>query len=115
MIFIDGKYQESITVDYKPESLTKEGDPLGLNKARLINRMKQADLDNLAYEKSKARLYGIISSMTTKEVDKKLSVQRSLIKGDTTLPNSSSCRPVPYGHSTFTVRYVCFRTSPANA
>jgi hypothetical protein len=25
------------------------------------------------------------------------------------------CRPVPYGHCTFTVRYVCFRTSPANA
>jgi hypothetical protein len=28
---------------------------------------------------------------------------------------SIDCRPVPYGHCTFTVRYVCFRTSPAKA
>jgi hypothetical protein len=51
--------------------------------------MKQADLDNLAYEKSKAKLYGVLSSVTTKEVDEKLSVHRSLINVDTTLPNSS--------------------------
>jgi hypothetical protein len=25
------------------------------------------------------------------------------------------CRPAPYGHCTLTVRYVCFRTSLANA
>ena len=43
----------------------------------------------MAYEKSKAKLYGVLSSMTTKEVDEKLSVHRSLINVDTTLPNSS--------------------------
>ena len=88
-MFIDGKYQKSIDIEYNPDSLTKERDPLGLQKARLVNQMKQADLDNLAYEKSKAKLYGVLSSMTTKEVDEKLSVHRSLINVDTTLPNSS--------------------------
>jgi hypothetical protein len=88
-MFIDGRYQENITTEYDPESLTKERNPLRLQKARLVSQMKQADLDNLAYEKSKAKLYGVLSSMTTKEVDEKLSVHRSLINVDMTLPNSS--------------------------
>ena len=89
-MFIDGKYQEDITVAYDANTLSKEKDPLGLEKSRIISRMKQADLDNLAYEKSKSKLYGIISSMTTKEVDEKLSVHRSLIKVDTTPSNTST-------------------------
>ena len=89
-MFIDGKYQESITVQYEASSMTTEKDPLGLKRASIMNRMKQADLDNAAYEKSKGKLHGIISSMTTKEVDEKLSVHRSLIKVDTTLPKSSN-------------------------
>ena len=64
-MFIDRKYQEDITVGYDAKSLSKENDPLGLEKARIISRMKQADLDNLAYEKSKAKLYGTVNSMTT--------------------------------------------------
>ena len=57
-------------------------DPIGLEKARIIGRMKQADLDNQAYVKSKIKLYGVISSMTTKEVDEKLSVHQSLITSE---------------------------------
>ena len=68
-MFIDGKYQESITVQYEASSMTTEKDPLGLKRASIMNQMKQADLDNAAYEKSKGKLYGIISSMTTKEVE----------------------------------------------
>ena len=86
---IDGGYQENTTIEYNPESLSKERDPLGLQKVRLVNQMKQADLDNLAYVKSKARLYCVLSSVTTKEVGEKLSVYRSLIKVDTKLPNST--------------------------
>ena len=89
-MFIDGKYEDSITVEYEASSMTAEKDPLGLKRASIMNQMKQADLDNAAYEKSKGKLYGIISSMTTKEVDEKLSVHRSLIKVDTTLPKSSN-------------------------
>jgi hypothetical protein len=56
--------QESIYIAYNPESLTKERDPLGLQKARLVNQMKQADHDNLAYEKSKAELYGVMGTIS---------------------------------------------------
>ena len=91
---------------YEAESLTKEKDPLGLNRASIINQMKQADIDNAAYKKSKGKLYGIISSMTTKEVDEKLSVHRSLIKVDTTNPNSSNT-PTATQRSTDQVFFNC--------
>jgi hypothetical protein len=43
------------------------------------------DIDNLAYEKSKPRLHGLLTSMTTKEVDEKLSIHRSHLNSDTTI------------------------------
>jgi hypothetical protein len=52
--------------------------------------MKQADSDNLAYEKSKMKLYGLLSSITTKEMDERLSVQRSTIESKPTLPAGSA-------------------------
>jgi hypothetical protein len=64
--------------------IAEKNDPLGINKARVIGKMKQADIDNTAYEKSKAKLFGIISSMTTKEVDEKLSIHRSHLASDPT-------------------------------
>ena len=88
-IFIEGRYQDEITVSYDPKSLDSDNDPLGLNKARVIGKMKQADSDNAAYEKSKAKLFGILSSMTTKEVDEKLSIHRSHLASDPTTTNSS--------------------------
>ena len=89
-IFTEGRYQDEITVNYSAASLSEENDPLGLNKARIIGKMKQADIDNLAYEKSKAKLYGIITSMTTKEVDEKLSIHRSHLMSESIMPTSSA-------------------------
>jgi hypothetical protein len=76
-IFIDGKYQDEIIVTYDADQLSEKNDPLGLNKARIIGKVKQADIDNHSYEKSKAKLCGIITSMTTMEVYEKLSIHRS--------------------------------------
>jgi hypothetical protein len=76
-IFIDGKYQDEIIVTYDADQLSEKNDPLGLNKARIIGKVKQADIDNHPYEKSKAKLCGIITSMTTMEVYEKLSIHRS--------------------------------------
>ena len=99
-IFIEGSYQDEITVSYDAGSLSKEKDPLGLNKARIIGKMKQADIDNAAYEKSKAKLFGIISSMTTKEVDEKLSIHRSHHASDLTT-NSSPTSIRTRRHATY--------------
>ena len=81
-IFTETAYQREITVDYDAATLSAANDPLGIEKARIIGRMKQAGIDNHAYEKSKTKLYGIINSMTTKEVDEKLSVHRSTIESE---------------------------------
>jgi hypothetical protein len=62
--------------------------------------MKQADIDNAAYEKSKAKLFGIISSMTTKEVDEKLSIHRSHHASDLTT-NSSPTSIRTRRHATY--------------
>jgi hypothetical protein len=83
-IFTEGRYQDEIVVTYDPVSLSKENDPLGINKARVIGQAKQADIDNLAYEISKPKLHGIPISMTTKEVDEKLFIHRSHLNSDTT-------------------------------
>jgi hypothetical protein len=91
-IFTEARYQDEITVNYSAASLSVENGPLGLNKARIIGMMKQADIDNLAYEKSKAKLYGIITSMTTKEVDEKLSIHRSHIISEP-ISTASSATP----------------------
>jgi hypothetical protein len=67
MIFTEGRNQDKIVVTYDPTSLSKENDPLSINKARVISQVKQANIDNLAYDKSKPKLHGILTSMTTKE------------------------------------------------
>jgi hypothetical protein len=79
-IFTELKYQNDITVPFSAEDLPDKNDPLGIYKAVIIGRMKEADSDNLAYEKSKMKLYGILYSMTTKEMDERLSVHRSTIE-----------------------------------
>lgn len=107
-IFSEMRYQDEITVEYDAASLSEAKDPLGIGKARIIGKMKQADIDNLAYEKSKTKLYGIISSMTTKEVDEKLSVHRSTIESEppttTASPTATARAPsttTPHSHTAF--------------
>ena len=65
----------------------RQGRPTWLIK---LGRMKQADTDNLAYNKSKTKFYGVNSSMTTKEVDEKLSVHRSTIESEPMLSAASA-------------------------
>jgi hypothetical protein len=89
-IFTELKYQKDITVPFSAEDLSDKNDPLGIYKAVIIGRMKQADSDNLAYEKSKMKLCGILYSMTTKEMDERLSVHRSTIESKSTLPARSA-------------------------
>ena len=47
-IFTELAYQPEITVAYDEADLIDANDPLGILKARIIGRMKQADVDNLA-------------------------------------------------------------------
>jgi hypothetical protein len=75
-MFTDMVYQDKIIVSYDAEALSEKNGPLGLNKACILAKMKQADIDNHAYEKSKTKLHGIITSMTIKE----LSVRRSTLE-----------------------------------
>ena len=89
-MFTEMAYQRAITINYDAETLSNTNDPLGIEKARIIGRMKQADADNHAYEKSKTKLYGIISSMTTKEVDEKLSVHRATNESEPPTTNASA-------------------------
>ena len=89
-MFTEMAYQRAITINYDAETLSNANDPLGIEKARIIRRMKQADADNHAYEKSKTKLYGIISSMTTKEVDEKLSVHRATNESEPPTTNASA-------------------------
>jgi hypothetical protein len=83
-IFTEGRYQDEIVVTYDPASLSETNDPLGINKARVIGQVKQADIDNLAYEKSMPNLHGILTSMTAKEVDEKQSIHRFHLNSDST-------------------------------
>jgi hypothetical protein len=65
-ILTEMAYQKEIAVPFDSEDLSDKKDPRGIYEARIIGRMKQADADNHAYEKSKTKLYGVISSITTK-------------------------------------------------
>jgi hypothetical protein len=83
-IYTELKYQKDITVPFSVEDLSDKNDPLGIYKAVIIGRIKQADSDNLNYEKSKMILYGLLYSMSTKEMDERLSVHRSTIESKST-------------------------------
>jgi hypothetical protein len=43
------EYHEEITIVYDAESLSDKSNPLGIEKSRIISKIKQADIDNLAY------------------------------------------------------------------
>ena len=111
-MFTKTAYQREITVDFEASELSEENDPFGLTKARIIGKMKQAATDNLAYEKSKTRLYGIRSSMTTKEVDEKLSVHRSTIDSESLLPPSDASATPTAPFVTQTSRDTAFVNCP---
>jgi hypothetical protein len=111
-MFTEMAHQKEITVSFDSKDLSDKYDPLGIYKARIIGRMKQADADNLAYEKSKIKLYGVITSMTTKEVDEKLSVHRSTIESNSTLPAGSATATASTGDVTTTSDDTAFINCP---
>lgn len=47
-IFTEMSYQREITVDFDAATLSAANDLLGIEKARITGRMKQADIDNHA-------------------------------------------------------------------
>ena len=63
-IFSDGKYKEPVTVLYDPATI--EADKTGIVKDQISVRLKSAHEDNDRYEKSKLKLHGILSGMTTR-------------------------------------------------
>jgi hypothetical protein len=54
-IFTEGRYQDEIVITYDPASLSKENDPLGITKARVIGQAKQADVGWKAEEGRKGK------------------------------------------------------------
>ena len=112
-IFTEMACRREIAVNYEVAAQSDENDPLGIDKARIIGRMKQTDTDNLAYQKSKTKLYGIISSMTKKKVDEKLSVHRATIESErtpTTASTTATSSPLTRsGTSTIYVRCIYTR------
>ena len=73
-IFTDGKYKDPATVLYDPASIV--ADKTGIIKDQISLKMKRAEADNDRYEKSKLKLHGILSGMTTREVDEKIDAHR---------------------------------------
>ena len=69
-IFTEGKYKDPAAVSYDPASIL--ADKTGIIKDQISLRLKRAEADNDRYEKSKLKLHGILSGMTTREVDEKI-------------------------------------------
>jgi hypothetical protein len=65
--------------------------------------MKQADADNLDYRKSKPTLFAAMKSMTSKELDEKLSVHRSTIESKPTSPSGSATATASTGDAIATL------------
>jgi Reverse transcriptase (RNA-dependent DNA polymerase) len=77
-IFIEGKYKDPATVSYDPEKIA--ADKTGIAKDLVSAKIKRADADNDSYEKSKLKLHGILSGMTTREVDEKIAAHRDSLQ-----------------------------------
>jgi hypothetical protein len=77
-IFIEGKYKTPATAAYDPSEI--EADKTGIKKDQVSARLKRADVENELYEKSKIKLHGILSGMTSREVDEKIAAHRDSLK-----------------------------------
>ena len=73
-IFIDGHYKKPATATFDADAIA--ADSTGILKQQASARAKRADVDNDLYEKSKPKLHGLLSSMTTRELDEKITAHR---------------------------------------
>lgn len=71
-IFEESKYSEVAMPTVDPRTLDKENDPHKINRDRHLAKLKQWDSDIQKYEESKPKLFGLIWSMTTKELDERV-------------------------------------------
>ena len=69
-IFTDGKYFTRPETEFGSKEILE--DLTGILKARLLSRLKTEDTEDLLYEKSKAKLHAVLSSITTKELDERI-------------------------------------------
>ena len=77
-IFLEGRYRAPATATYDLVEIA--ADSSGLKKDQASTRIKRADADNDKYEKSKMKLHGVLSGMTTREVDDKVAAHRDSLK-----------------------------------
>ena len=68
-MFTAGKFDPPPEIVFDPKDFTATLDPSGILKARILNQMKIRDSELESYNRSKLRLFGIISSMMSKEMD----------------------------------------------
>ena len=71
-IFASGEFEPPKEILFWAEDYSETADPHGINKGRLLNRMRVRDSEIDQYNNSKLRLFGIITSMMTKELDDKM-------------------------------------------
>ena len=69
-IFTELKYKAPATATYDSAAVT--ADTSGVLKEQASSKLKRADIENEKYELSKPKLHGILSGMTTREVDERI-------------------------------------------
>lgn len=90
-IFTSGEFEPPTEIQFRPDDYSESADPHGINKGRLLNRMRVRDAEIEQYNSSKLRLFGIITSMMTKELDEKLkSYFSDLTKREATAASSTA-------------------------
>lgn len=65
-IFTEGRYGDPATATYSSEDF--DTDTTGIKKQLAIARWKREEADYDAYNKSKGKLFGVISSITTRDL-----------------------------------------------
>ena len=76
-IFTDGKYKDPVTAAF--DSTEFDNDTHGILKQLAIARLKREDAHYDAYVRSKGKLFSVISSMTSRDLDERIqSHQESL-------------------------------------
>ena len=67
-----GRFEPPTEIAFAAENFTSAADPGGIKKARLLNQMKVRDADIESYNASKLKVFAIITSMMTKDMDEKI-------------------------------------------
>ena len=71
-MFTAGKFDPPPHIVFDSKDFSAASDPSGILKAKILNQMKTRDSELESYDRSKLRLFGIISSMVSKEIGEKI-------------------------------------------